>query len=103
MVSQRATAFVVAVAAGLATGNRPFADLVAVRWSVVAGVLGASGVAATVYAGQRGPLAPVIVATSMYTVVAASLAWLFLSERLTRRQMFGLVAAVVGVALIALD
>ena len=103
VVSQRATAFLVAVAAGLATGKRPFADLVAVRWSIVAGVLGASGVAATVYAGQRGPLAPVIVSTSMYTVVAAALAWLFLSERLTRRQVFGLVAAVVGVALIALD
>ena len=78
-------------------------DLVAVRWSVLAGVFGATGVAATVYAGQRGPLAPVIVATSMYTVVGAALAWLFLNERLTRRQMFGLVTAVVGVALIALD
>lgn len=103
VVSQRAAAFVVAVGVGLATGRRPFADLASVRWSLLAGVLGASGVASTVYAGQRGPLAPVIVAGSMYTVVAVALAWIFLRQQLSRRQIVGLVTAVVGVALIALD
>lgn len=103
VASQRLAAFAVAVAFGLATGRRPFADLVSIRWSVVAGVLGASGVAATVYGGQRGPVAPVIVAGSMYPAVAVGLAWVFLHQRLTARQMTGLVAALVGVALIALD
>ena len=103
VAAQRLAAFVVAVGVGLATGHRPFADLASVRWSVIAGVLGASGVASTVYAGQRGPLAPVIVAASMYTVVAVVLAWIFLHQRLALRQIIGLVTAVVGVALIALD
>ncbi len=103
VASQRLTAFVVAVAFGLATGRRPFADLASVRWSVLAGVLGASGVAATVYGGQRGPVAPVIVAGSMYPAVAVGLAWIFLHQQLTTRQIAGLVAALLGVALVALD
>lgn len=103
VASQRLTAFVVAVAFGVATGRRPFADLASVRWSIVAGVLGASGVASTVYGGQRGPVAPVIVAGSMYPAVAVGLAWLFLHQRLTRRQVAGLLAALVGVALMAAD
>ncbi len=103
VVAQRATAFVLAVGVGVATRRHPFADIGSVRWSVLAGVFGASGVAATVYAGQRWPLAPVIVAGSMYPAVAVGLAWIFLRERLTRRQIVGLVAALVGVALIALD
>ena len=103
VASQRLTAFVVAVAFGLATGRRPVADLASVRWSVLAGVLGASGVAATVYGGQRGPVAPVIVAGSMYPAVAVGLAWIFLHQQLTTRQIVGLIAALVGVALVALD
>jgi len=103
VVTQRLAAFGLAVVVGLASGRRPFADLVSVRWSVLAGVLGASGVAATVYGGQRGPIAPVIVAGSMYPAVAVGLAWLFMRQRLTSRQVSGLVAALIGVALIALD
>ncbi len=103
VVAQRVTAFGVAVAVGATTGRRPFADLVSVRWSLLAGATGATGVAAVVYGGQRGPIAPVIVAGSMYPAVAVGLAWLFLAQRLARRQSAGLVAAVVGVALIAAD
>jgi len=103
VASQRLTAFAIAVAFGLATRRRPFADLASIRWSVVAGVLGASGVAATVYGGQRGPIAPVIVAGSMYPAVAVGLAWIILHQQLTGRQIAGLVAALLGVALIALD
>lgn len=103
VASQRLTAFVVAAGFGFATGRRPFADFASVRWSVLAGVLGASGVAATVYGGQRGPVAPLIVAGSMYPAVAVGLAWIFLHQHLTGRQIAGLVAALAGVALIALD
>jgi drug/metabolite transporter (DMT)-like permease len=35
--------------------------------------------------------------------VVIGLAWMFLGQRLTGRQLTGLVAALVGVALIALD
>lgn len=103
VVSQRLTAFALAVAVGLAAGRRPFADLGSIRWSILAGVLGASGVAATVYGGQRGPLAPVVVAGSMYPAVAVGLAWVFLQQRLTGRQLVGLVGALAGVALVAVD
>jgi drug/metabolite transporter (DMT)-like permease len=103
VVTQRLTAFGLAVAFGLVAGRRPFADLVSVRWSILAGVLGASGVASTVYGGQRGPITPVIVAGSMYPAVAVGLAWLFMHQRMTGRQIVGLGAALVGVALIALD
>ncbi|MDW3213789.1 MAG: DMT family transporter [Ilumatobacteraceae bacterium] len=103
VAAQRVTAFVLAVGFGLSTGRRPFADLASVRWSLLAGVFGACGVASTVYGGQRGPVAPVIVAGSMYPAVAVGLAWLFMRQRLTRRQGVGLVAALVGVALIAAD
>ncbi len=103
VVSQRATAFVVAVAAGIATGRRPFADLASVRWSALAGAFGATGVAAVVYGGQRGPIAPVVVAGSMYPAVVIALAWIFLRQALAGRQVVGLAAALLGVALIAAD
>ena len=103
VVAQRATAFVLALAAAGVIRQRPFGPLAPTRWSLVAGVLGASGVAAIVYGGQRYPLAPVVVSGSMYPAVAIALAWLFLHQRLTHRQVAGLGAALVGVALIALD
>ncbi len=103
VVSQRATAFVLAVVVGLATGRAPLADITSVRWSLLAGVFGASGVAAVVYGGQRGPIAPVVVSGSMYPAVVVALAWLFMQQRLRSAQIVGLMAALVGVALIALD
>src|SRR5690606_9900944 len=100
VVGQRGTALVLAVAAGVATGTRPIAaDLVAIRWSAAAGAFGGCGVAAIVFGGQRGPIAPVIVAGSMYPAVVVGLAWVFLGERLRRRQVLGVGAALVGVAL----
>lgn len=103
IVMQRLTAFVLAAGAGLLTRQRPFAGGAATRWSLVAGVFGASGVAAIVYGGQRGPIAPVVVAGSMYPAVAIGLGWMLLGQTLTRRQVFGVAAALFGVVLIALD
>lgn len=103
VVGQRAAAFAIAVVVGVASGRRPFADPVSARWGLVAGAFGATGVAAVVFGGQRGPLAPVVVAGSMYPVVAVTLAWLFLHQRLRPRQVVGLAAAIVGVSLIAVD
>lgn len=103
VVSQRLTAFVLAMAVGLAQRRRPWADVRSMGGSLLAGALGASGVAATVYGGQRGPLTPVIVAGSLYPAVAVGLGWLFLRQRLSRRQTVGLAAALVGVVLVALD
>jgi drug/metabolite transporter (DMT)-like permease len=39
----------------------------------------------------------------MYPAVAITLAWLFLGQALTRRQVIGVFCALLGVALIALD
>lgn len=103
VVAQRATAFVLALLTAAVIRQKPLGALAPTRWSVVAGVLGASGVAAIVYGGQRHPLTPVVVSGSMYPAVAIALGWLFLRQRLTSRQITGLIAALVGVALIALD
>jgi len=103
VVTQRATAFVLALIVAALIRQRPFGPLAPTRWSVVAGVLGASGVAAIVYGGQRYPLTPVVVSGSMYPAVAIALGWLFLHQHLTRRQIAGLAMALLGVALIALD
>ncbi len=109
IVPQRLTAFVLALGAGIVTRQRPFAGGSATRWSLLAGVFGASGVAAVVYGGQRGPIAPVVVPGSMYPAVAIGLAWMFLGQALTRRQMIGVVgrtrrccAHCVGLSLIGL-
>ena len=59
--------------------------------------------AAIVYGGQRGPIAQVVVAGSMYPAVAIGLGWVLLGQALTRRQILGVAAALVGVALISLD
>ena len=61
IVPQRLTAFVLAITAALVTRQRPFAGGSATRISLLAGVFGASGVAAVVFGGQRGPIAPVVV------------------------------------------
>lgn len=104
VVGQRATAFLLAASVGIARGSRPIAgDATAVRWSAAAGAFGALGVAAIVFGGQRGPIAPVIVAGSMYPAVVVALAWGFLGERLRARQVVGVVAALVGVTLISID
>jgi drug/metabolite transporter (DMT)-like permease len=103
VAAQRATAFVLATIVAVVTRQSMFARGSALGWSLIAGVCGASGVAAIVYGGQRGPDAPVIVAGSMYPAVAIVLAWAFMHQPLTRRQTVGLVGALLGVALIALD
>jgi drug/metabolite transporter (DMT)-like permease len=103
IVTQRFTAFVLAAGAAVITRQKLLAGGSVTGWSVVAGVVGASGVASIVYGGQRGPLAPVVVAGSMYPAVAITLAWLFMGQALTRRQVIGVFAALLGVALIAVD
>ena len=103
VVAQRATAFVLAAGAAVVTRQRMFASGAPMRWSLLAGVFGAGGVAAIVYGGQRYPIAPVVVSGSMYPAVAIALAWMFMHQHLTRRQVVGLAGALLGIALIALD
>jgi len=103
VVTQRATALALASGAAVFTRQRVFAAGAAFRWSLLAGVFGASGVAAIVYGGQRYPIAPVVVSGSMYPAVAIALAWAFMHQPLSRRQSSGLAGALLGIALIALD
>lgn len=103
IVSQRATALLLAGGAGLVMHRRPIATGSAIRWSALAGACGASGVAAVVFGGQRGSITQVVVAGSMYPAVAIALGWVFHGDLLRGRQIVGLLAALVGVALIALD
>jgi drug/metabolite transporter (DMT)-like permease len=103
VVSQRFVAFGLAALVTLGTRRRLVGDIGSTVWSVLAGAVGATGVASVVYGGQRGPIAPVVVAGSMYPAVAVTLAWMFMRQGLQRRQVLGIAAACVGVALIALD
>jgi drug/metabolite transporter (DMT)-like permease len=103
IVPQRLTAFVLAMTAALVTRQRAFAGGAATRISMLAGVFGATGVAVVVYGGQRFPVAPVVVAGSMYPAVAITLAWVFMDQVLTPRQILGVAGALVGVALMSLD
>lgn len=103
IVTQRATAFAIAACVGLGLRRRPVSGGPAMRWSLLAGAIGTTGVAAIVFGGQRGSLTQVIVSGSMYPAVAIGLGWMFMHEKLRRRQVFGLVAALAGIVLIALD
>ena len=55
-----------------------------------------------VLASAEGELALVIVLTSLYPVVTAILARIFLHERLGRMRLLGVAAAILGVILIGL-
>jgi drug/metabolite transporter (DMT)-like permease len=54
-----------------------------------------------ILANESGPLAVAVVLSSLYPVVTAMLARVFLRERLTRLRLLGVVAAIVGIVLIA--
>jgi drug/metabolite transporter (DMT)-like permease len=103
VVTQRMTAFVLASAAGLVLKQRPMATGSPMRTGLIAGAIGALGVASITYGGQRYAVAPVVVSGSLYAAVAIALGWIFLGEKLLNRQIVGVVGAMLGVALLALD
>jgi drug/metabolite transporter (DMT)-like permease len=70
--------------------------------SAAVGVLHLSGVMAFLLALQRGLLSLVAVVQSLYPAVTIVLAWLVLKERLSSRQVAGLIAAGAGITLIGL-
>lgn len=88
----------------IVTGHRPIR-----AWSRVAGpavVAGFAGAGATLlFLGATGTaqLAVAAVITSLYPAVTVILARVLLGERWSRPQVVGLLASVVGVALISLS
>jgi drug/metabolite transporter (DMT)-like permease len=71
------------------------------RLIVTAGLLDVSANALYAMATQRGLTSVVAVLGSLYPVATAVMARIFLNERLTRPQILGAAAALVGIALIA--
>ena len=65
------------------------------------GLFDAAGTAFYASAAHVGRLDISAVLASMYPAITAFLAWVILRERLSRRQSFGVIAALIALALIA--
>lgn len=70
--------------------------------AVVSGVLGTAAIAAFMFAGRLQALSVAVVLTSLYPAVTVLLGLTLLHERLTRRQVLGLVCATATVVLVSL-
>jgi drug/metabolite transporter (DMT)-like permease len=92
----------VPILAALAFGRRmPFPAPRAARLLVLAGTLDCSATALYALANTKGALSIVAVVGSLYPVMTVVLARTFLGERIRPVQQVGVVAALVGVAMIA--
>jgi drug/metabolite transporter (DMT)-like permease len=65
------------------------------------GFFDAAGTALYASAAHVGRLDISAVLSSMHPAITAFLAWMILKERLSRRQWFGVIAALIALALIA--
>ncbi|HET6740593.1 MAG TPA: GRP family sugar transporter [Kribbella sp.] len=70
--------------------------------AVVSGILGTSAIAAFTFASRAQALSVAVVLTSLYPAVTVLLGLMLLHERLTRRQVAGLVCATATVVLVSL-
>ena len=69
--------------------------------SIFAGLTGALGFLYFFMALQKGPATVVIPLTSLYVTVSVILAFIFLSEPLTLKKIFGILSAVAAMVLLA--
>jgi len=50
---------------------------------------------------RQGPASVVVTLTSLYSIVAVTLAWMFLKEKISRLQMLSILLSLVSIALLA--
>ena len=97
-----AVTLAIAIPLGLAMSRGEVRRRAAIPYGAAAGVLGAIATAAFFYAAGHGDLSLVAVLTALYPAVTIVLARLVLSERWSRSQGLGLVAAAASVVLISI-
>lgn len=70
------------------------------KWGLVAGLVGASGSAAFIPAFKFSTVANVALIYSAAPLIAALIAWLWFSEKVSRAALIGCLAAIIGVGII---
>lgn len=80
---------------------KPAAEPRGIVLALSTGILGATGAFAFLYAVTKGPVTLVSTGTALYPILAIVLACFFLNESVTLRQGFGIVLALIAVALIS--
>lgn len=104
VLPSQAVALLLILAVAVMTGHRPRRSWrPAIAPAVFTGIAGAAATLLFLVATGTGQLAVVAVITAMYPAVTVILARLFLSERWTRPQIVGLLAAATAAALISLS
>jgi drug/metabolite transporter (DMT)-like permease len=98
----RACSFVLTSAIVLFAGKIPKIARPGIRLAVLAGCVDVTGSALFVRAMQTGRLDTVVVISSLYPAVTVLLAWAVLKEHLTHWKVFGMLATLVAVPMIAL-
>ena len=101
LVPGEAVTLAIAIPLGLAMSRAEGGRRASIPYGVVAGVLGACATAAFFFAAGNGDLSLVAVLTSLYPAVTIVLARAVLTERWSRSQGLGLLAAAASVVLIS--
>lgn len=104
VLPSQAVALLLILAVAVMTGHRPRRSWrPAVAPAVFPGIAGAAATLLFLVATGTGQLAVVAVITAMYPAVTVILARMLLTERWTRPQIVGLLAAATAAALISLN
>lgn len=104
VLPSQAVALLLILAIAVMTGHRPRGSWrPAVALAVFTGIAGAAATLLFLVATDTGQLAAVAVITALYPAVTVILARLLLTERWTRSQIVGLLAAATATALISLS
>jgi uncharacterized membrane protein len=102
LLSGEGVTLAIAVPLGLAMSRRVGGRRAAIPYGAAAGIFGAMATAAFFFATGKGDLSLVAVLTSLYPAVTIVLARVALTERWSRLQGLGLLAAAASVVLISL-
>lgn len=93
-------AFLVACWIFVSVGFKPSLSFLAVVLSIITGVVGAVGVLFFLSAVSKGPVSLVTAISSLYPAITLILAFVFLNESISFKQLLGIVLGVFAIILI---
>ncbi len=93
-------ASVVAIFVFITTGFRLDFDLIGATLSFLTGIFGTLGVLLFFKAISKGPVSLITVISSLYPIITVILAFLFLKESISLRQVLGIIFGIFAVYLI---